>query len=176
MVIFCDGGNDAFGACAYVRWENSHGVYNSQLLMSKNRLTPIKRISPVRSELCGAVIAARLKVIIEKEMRLDFGEVYIITDSQIIHAMVKKDSYGFNTFVALRIGEIQEAVSPDRFIWLEREHNIADWVTHKGMSPKDLARNSEWQQGPAFLKLPVSQWPIINEPEPPMSYKNISRQ
>ena len=40
LVIFCDGGNDAFGACAYVRWETSQGVYHSQLLMSKNRLTP----------------------------------------------------------------------------------------------------------------------------------------
>lgn len=164
LVIFCDGSNDAFGACAYVRWERECGSYQSYLIASKNRLTPLKRMTPVRSELCGAVIAKRLKVLIRKEMRLEFENEYFIMDSQIVHAMLQKDSYGFNTFAGVRIGEIQEETSPSDFYWMERCHNIADWVTHGGRSPRDLERDSEWQQGPAFLKLPVSEWPTRHEP------------
>ena len=43
LVIFCDGSNDAFGACAYVRWERKNGFYQSYLIASKNRLSVDKK-------------------------------------------------------------------------------------------------------------------------------------
>ena len=72
LIIFSDGSNDAFGACAYARWEKLDGTFSSHLIASKNRITPLRRITPVRSELCGAVIAKRLNVFIKYEMRFHF--------------------------------------------------------------------------------------------------------
>ena len=45
LVIFSDGSNNAYGACAYVRWELSTGEFDSYLILSKNRLAPVKRMS-----------------------------------------------------------------------------------------------------------------------------------
>ena len=54
IVVFSDGSNDSFGACVYVRWKKSDGTFESQMVASKNRITPLQRITTVRSELCKA--------------------------------------------------------------------------------------------------------------------------
>ena len=45
LVIFSDGSNNTYGACAYVRWELSTREFDSYLILSKNRLAPVKRMS-----------------------------------------------------------------------------------------------------------------------------------
>ena len=57
------------------------------------------------------VLNKRLKAFVEKECRYRFQRTYHIVDSQIVHAMMQKHSYGFNTFAATRIGKIQEGTS-----------------------------------------------------------------
>ena len=57
------------------------------------------------------VLSKRLKAFVEKERRYRFQRTYHIVDSQIVHAMMQKHSYGFNTFAATRIGETQEGTS-----------------------------------------------------------------
>ena len=44
----------------------------------------------------------------DEQYRYKFQRCYHIVDSQIVQAMIQKDSYGFNTFAATQIGEIQE--------------------------------------------------------------------
>ncbi|KAK3745438.1 hypothetical protein QZH41_005086 [Actinostola sp. cb2023] len=90
LVIFSDASNNAYGACAYARWKTLDGKFNSNLILSKNRLAPVKRMSIDRIELCGAVLNKRLKEFIEKESRLLFSKIYHIVDSQIVQAMVQK--------------------------------------------------------------------------------------
>ena len=126
LVLFSNGSNDAFGACAYARWRKIDGTFESSLIASKNRITPLQRITVVRSELCGAILAKRLKVFIQEKIRLKFDEEYFIVDSQIIRAMIQKDSYGFNTFAAVRIGEIQEKTNPKDWYLVESKNNISD--------------------------------------------------
>ena len=98
LIIFSDGSNDAYGACAYARWKLSTGGFDSHLILSKNRLAPVKRISIDRIELCGALLNKRIKTILQKQCRYKFQRYYHIVDSQIVHAMIHKESYGFNTF------------------------------------------------------------------------------
>ena len=100
LIIFSDGSSQAFGACAYVRWELEGGLFESNLILSKNRIAPIKKISIDRIELCGAVINKRIKTLIESQCRYKYKKCYHIVDSQIVHAMIRKESYGFNTFTA----------------------------------------------------------------------------
>ena len=43
LIIFSDGSSHAYGACAYHRWKLNNGQFKCRLILSKNRLAPIKR-------------------------------------------------------------------------------------------------------------------------------------
>ena len=62
-------------------------------------------------------------------MRIEVQNYYCLVDSMIVQAMIQKGSYGFNTFVALRIGEIQDSTKKENWFWLEGSLNIADVLT-----------------------------------------------
>ena len=85
LIVFSDASQDAYAACAYVRWKRQNGQFESNLISSKNRLAPIKKLSIDRIELCGAVLNKRLKAFVEKECRYRFQRIYHIVDSQIVH-------------------------------------------------------------------------------------------
>ena len=159
LVIFSDASEDAYGACAYVRWRKLDGSYESRLLLAKSRLAPTKKITIPRLELNGALLAARLKKFISKEMRLVFAKIYCIVDSEIVRAMIQKESYGFNTFAGVRIGEIQDLTEKSDWYWIEGSLNIADIIT-RGCSPSVLGEGSVWQTGPVFLRDPEGEWPL----------------
>ena len=42
---------------------------------------------------------------------------------------------------------------------MESKYNIADWLT-RGKKLNEINLNSIWQNGPRFLELPESEWPI----------------
>ena len=59
--------------------------------------------------LCGAVLHTRLYILIVNEIRcIKFEKVFHIIDSEIVQTINEKESYGFRSFAANRIGEIQE--------------------------------------------------------------------
>ena len=158
LVIFSDASEVSYGAVAYVRWKLQDGTYCSKIMVSKSKLCPIKKITTVRLELNGAVIAKRLKECILKECRYKFQKVYFIVDSEIVLGMVQKDSYGFKTYVGVRVAEIQGSTNACDWYWIDGGRNIADWTT-RGQNPNVLHANGLWQNGPNFLKLPESEWP-----------------
>ena len=129
LILFSDGSNNAYGTCAYARRKLSSGGFDTNLILAKNRLAPIKTISIDRIELCGAVFSKRIKVFLQEQCRSTFERCYHIVDSQIVHAMIQRESYGFNTFAATRIGEIQEGTNIADWYWTEGKHNIADLLT-----------------------------------------------
>ena len=159
LIIFSDGSSNAFGACAYVRWKLNNGRYSCRLILSKNRLAPIKNMSIDRIELCGALLNSTLKAFLLTQCRYRFVKCYHIVDSQIVHSMIQKESYGFNTFTATRVGEIQQNTNPKEWFWMESKYNIADWLT-RVKKPNEINLDSAWQNGPSFLELPESEWPI----------------
>lgn len=61
IIFFSDGSEEAYGTCAYARWELSNGKFDSNLIASKGRVAPLKKISIVRLELNGALLSKRLK-------------------------------------------------------------------------------------------------------------------
>ena len=108
MVVFSDGSGEAYGTAAYARWRIPDQPYESHLIAAKNRIAPIKTVDIVRLELSGAVLGKRLRSFMQEELRYSFEKVYHIVDSEIVTAMISKESYGFNTFSANCIGEIQQ--------------------------------------------------------------------
>ena len=73
--------------------------------------------------------------------------------------MIQKQSYGFHTFVAVRIGEIQEFTDPSECFWVESNLNVADWIT-RGKEIHEIDEGSIWQEGPRFLQEDENSWPI----------------
>ena len=55
--------------------------------------------------------------------------------------MINKDSYGFGTFAAVRVGEIQNSTEINDWYWTEGRNNIADWTTRR-KNPEEIGEQS----------------------------------
>ncbi|XP_062618012.1 uncharacterized protein LOC134279607 [Saccostrea cucullata] len=159
LVLFSDGSNLVFGACAYIRWETAWDIYDVRLIFAKNRIAPVKQLSIPRLELCGAVLSARIREKIVESMTFTFQRVIHLTDSAIVRAQIQKESYGFGTFVANRIAEIQSKTQKAEWFWIPSDQNPAD-LTTRITHPSILNNDSRWQKGPEFLHYPIEQWPM----------------
>ena len=76
--------------------------------------------------------------------------------------MISKNSYGFNTFVANIIGEIQEKTKESEWLRIPGKVNISDWLT-RGKNPQDLQSSNLWQHGPQFTAKPDEEWPVSKD-------------
>ncbi len=148
-ITFSDGSDQSYGAVAYFRWETEQGIL-VRLVESKAKLTPLdQKGEPVKAEVCGAVFAARLRKYIEKHSRMQVERWLHLLDSQTVLGAIQRDSYGYQTFFANRVGEIQKSTSVEDWRWIPGEQNIAD-LTTRGATPEDLKETSVWQRGGRF--------------------------
>ena len=161
LIIFSDGSDEAFGSCAYTRWELQNGSFCSRLIMSKNHVTPLCKMTSVRSELCDAVLSARIQKFIITECIFSFQKEYFISNSEIVKAMIQKEIYSFSSFAAVRIGEIQERGKANWYR-VPGKLNIADWIT-RGRKAVAFSQDSTWQNGSDFLKLLEDEWSVQQE-------------
>lgn len=157
-ITFSDGSEHAYGAVLYLRWACDKGS-TVRLVDSKAKLTPLDHKGEAVKAVCGAVFAARLKKYFEQHGRIQVKQWYHFVDSQTVLGAIHGESYGFQTFFANRIGEIQSSTQLQDWWWIPGRLNIADIIT-RGAGPKELDENSPWQQGPKFLSLPADEWPI----------------
>ena len=159
LVIFSDASSQAYGACAYVRWQLASENCEAFLIAAKNRIAPTRQLTIPRLELCAAVMGCRLGESLQKQMTYNFDEVVYIVDSIIVRSQIQKESYGFGTFVATRVGEIQEKSDPKQWWWIEGRSNPADMLTRPSKL-ENLGPGSVWQTGPDFLRAPRTTWPV----------------
>ena len=87
--------------------------------------------------------------------------------------MIQKTSYGYGTFVGLRVGEIQQKTNPKHWYHIASEENIADILT-KGASPDKLGPGSVWQCGPKWLVLDQENWPVTTPDQLKLRDEEIS--
>ena len=159
LVIFSDASTQAYGACAYVQWEIQNDQYEARLIAAKQRIAPARQLTMPRLELCGALLGCRLRETITREMKIPFKAIFHIVDSAIVRAQIQKESYGFGTFVATKIAEIQDKTDPREWWWVATADNPADMVS-RPTSPTQIGPTSVWQCGPKFLRSSVEKWPI----------------
>ena len=161
LIILSDGSEVAFGCAAYIRWQLDDGSFWVRLIIGKCRIAPVNRISIPQMELNGAVLSKRIRVILERECRFSFSNVYQLVDSETVLNMLHRLSTRFKVYEGVRIGEIQSATEGDLSCWgwIPGKLNIADWVT-RFHSPNDLGPESQWFCGPDFLKKPFDCWNV----------------
>ena len=168
-----DGSDLAFAAVIYVRWVLSDESVYVTLLCAKSRVTPLQRISTPRSELNGAVIAVRLLISCLHSLAQTGvipERVWMIGDSECTLASVEKVNAAFGEYYGNRVGEITDGQSRieqycplgynGEWWHISSHNNAADIATRIDSNIQDINENSEWQNGPSFLKDPPSTWPI----------------
>ena len=131
----------------------------ARLVLAKNRIAPARVISIPRMELCGAVIAVRLRQTIEREINHEFSSVVHIIDSTIAYGQIQSESHLYKTFVAHRVAEVQRKSEKGDW-WLTASKNNAADITTSPANPADLDTNSVWQNGPDYLQKEFRHWPI----------------
>lgn len=148
---FGDASTQGYGACSYVRYITDNGEVTCNLLLSKSRVAPLKKITTIpRLELQGAVTAVRLANVIRKEFRLEVDREFFWTDSSIVLGYIRNESKRFHTYVANRVADIGQSSIPSQWHHVDSNDNPAD-IASRGASTKELLVNTKWLSGPAFL-------------------------
>ena len=173
LICYFDGSDVAYAAAIYIRWILSDQTVKVSLLSSKAHVTPLNRISTPRSELNGAVLASRLLLSSLKSLSACDHlpeRAWIIGDSECTLSSLEKVNSAFGEYFGNRIGEIVNIqaniekycpVGNDGEWWhTASNNNAADRATRVDSEIIDIAEGSEWQDGPSYLKMPPSDWPI----------------
>jgi hypothetical protein len=173
---FSDSSEKAYGAAIYIRVIDAEGKIHVSLICSKSRVSPPKKPTLARLELCAALLLAKLMVKVRAASTLS-GNVTLWSDSMIVLHWINTHPSRLATFVANRVTLIQELTA--HFTWrhIRTECNPADIIS-RGLLPKEIRDCVLWWQGPSFFRLPSEQWPqsliTIDEDEP--SYANEIRR
>ncbi|CAG2184992.1 unnamed protein product [Mytilus edulis] len=147
--IFTDASKQAYGACAYIVQGKQ-----SQLVMAKNRVAPLKVITLPRLELMGAVVGAKLAKHVSNI--LGITEITFWCDSQIVLSWLYSSKIQ-KPFIANRITEIRQLVENKTWRYCPTDCNPADYLT-RGMSSSKFLNNDTWFNGPKWLAH-EEQWP-----------------
>ena len=160
LVTFSDGSCDAFCACSYIQWKLVDGTHKALLVSAKARVGPINKISIPRMELQGALINSRLHNTIKNNIGIKFKTDIHIVDSGAVKDMITKESSACKELVGTRIGKIRSnKTNVNDWAWVQSKDNPADIGT-RGINPISLHDKSIWQNGPDWLRLHYSSWPI----------------
>ncbi|XP_062538799.1 uncharacterized protein LOC134207095 [Armigeres subalbatus] len=156
---FADASDLAYGACLYVRSVDGRGNVRIELLASKSRVAPLKRLTIPRLELCAAKEAASLFQTVAKALSLDSINAFFWSDSTVVLHWLKASPNTWKTFVANRVSIIQTATYGLPWQHVSGNENPADLVS-RGMSVEDFLESQLWKYGPTWLKEAPSKWMV----------------
>lgn len=162
---FSDASENAYAAVVYARTLSLDGRVTIRLIQSKTRVSPLKKLTIPRLELCGAYLAAKLTETIQTELNNKIKSCHFWTDSEVVLAWLDKPSSKLKTFVANRVAAIQHKTTDKGFKWrwVSGETNPAD-LASRGTMPRDLLNNTLWWDGPQWLRNAEENWPRNNPP------------
>ncbi|XP_065091625.1 uncharacterized protein LOC135712602 [Ochlerotatus camptorhynchus] len=163
---FADASESAYGACTYARCENDQGEVSVQLLMSKSRVSPLKRLTIPRLELCASVLAAHLYHRIRQAIDIPISAAFFWSDSAVTLQWLRSPPNVWKTFVANRVSEVQHFTHGCQWNHISGVENPADLVS-RGLSVGEFLRSDLWKRGPSWLSEQSRSWPISRPPNVP---------
>ncbi|KAF7656537.1 hypothetical protein LDENG_00039940 [Lucifuga dentata] len=163
--IFSDASEQAYGAVAYLRTVDSMDQVHLSFILARARVSPKRTHSIPRLELCGALVAAQLSRLLQRELTLPIEGTVLWTDSTTVLTWLNLESCRFKVFVGNRIAEIQELTEKCSGCYIDSANNPADDLT-RGKTLNVLSKPNRWSQGPPFLLQVPSNWPGILSPAP----------
>ena len=129
--------------------------------MSKGRLAPLRTVTIPLLELCAAVLAVQLDVLLRRELDIQIVRSSFFTDSAIARAYIHNESKRFKVFVANRMSEIRQHSSSDQWHLIDGKQNPAD-ILSWGCDVEKMSSN--WFPGPHFLSQFLCDWPADTAP------------
>ena len=126
LLCFCDASTKAYASVS-----SCAGV---DLLFSKARVAPIKKLGTPRPELLAVLIGVRMLNFVQEPLQLPTEKKFLWTDNQcVLHWIMSKKPL---TFFQNRVKEIIEAKDIS-FRYVETSQNPVD-LTTRGVSAQDL--------------------------------------
>ncbi|GFT21946.1 integrase catalytic domain-containing protein [Trichonephila clavipes] len=172
---FSDASQKAYEAAAFLRVKHKDRV-SVDLVTSKSRVAPLKRLSLPRLELMGALLAARLAKEVKKILDQKCStRAFFWTDSQVTLHWIKGPNHRWKPFVANRVREIQSLTDPNSWFHCSGKDNPADLLT-RGISVDALTTNSKWWNGSSFLRQIDFQTKGLDEAIPERVYLTEMRK
>ncbi|KAL5009405.1 hypothetical protein ScPMuIL_014986 [Solemya velum] len=150
--VFTDASLQAYGAVLYIV-----DGEQSNFVMAKNRVAPIKSMTLPRLELMGALLGARLVKYIQNNV--DVSEVSFWCDSQIVINWISSNKQ-LKQFIQNRVIEIKDLSGGNIWRYCPTCDNPADFLT-RGIPISKFKGNKKWLHGPDWILEP-NKWPVWN--------------
>lgn len=98
------------------------------------------------------------------ELTLPIHHFTLWTDSNVL-SWLQSDSCRFKAFVGTRVAEIQDLIDRESWRYVDSARISADNIT-RGKPLSALIPQSQWSQGPSFLKDSLDKLPEAPPPQP----------
>ena len=155
---FSDASEDAYAGVVYIRGEDTSGNAHVGLVMAKTKVSPLKRLTIPRLELCGTYLLAKLLHYVRNIYKIPIEDIYAWTDSTIVLNWLDGSPRRFKTFVGNRVSTIIDLIPSQCWNHVRSEDNPADCAS-RGLFPNELLNHKLWWKGPKWLTMSQSQWP-----------------
>ena len=148
--LFCDASELAYAACIYVRCLDTQ---ETNLLVFKSKVAPLKPLTVPKLELCAAFLGCNLlKAVLPILEKIKFipEQIHGWTDSTLVLSWLQEIPRSWNTFIANRVQAIQDILKLKHWKHVPSEDNPADLAT-RGVSADQLDSAALWWNGPRWL-------------------------
>lgn len=153
---FCDASELAMSAVVYARAVTDDGIVVNHIA-GKTKVTPIKKISIPKLELCAAVLLTKLLDKITASLTHLTVKCLAFTDSTIVLSWLSAPPHKWNTFVANRTSQILQTCPSNIWDHVSSKENPADCAS-RGIPASELVCHSLWWSGPSWLLNDESTW------------------
>ena len=146
----------------YIHILYSDSTVSISLMAAKTKVAPIKHETIPRLELSGALLLAKLLDSVKTTLNFSLSQIYAWSDSKIVLAWLDGSPRGLQTYVANRVSQMMEPLPSSVWRHVPTATNPADCAS-RGMLPQDLLHHSFWWDGPPWLLLEPSAWPVSHK-------------
>ena len=154
---FADASKIGYGVACYIRQINEKGKIHVSLVIRKSRVCPLKPVTIPRLELTAAAAAAKIAVLVRKELSIKNISELHWTDSQIVLGYIYNEARRFRVFVANRVQQIRDCTDKNQWKYIETEKNPSD-AASRGITVEDTEKVQLWFKGPSFLWKQEDEW------------------
>ncbi|XP_043113913.1 uncharacterized protein LOC122358188 [Puntigrus tetrazona] len=159
---FRDASEVGYGIASYLRLTNISGAVHVAFVLGKARVAPLKPVTIPRLELAAAVLAAQVDRMLKREIEIPLLESVFWTDSTSVLKYIFNDTTRFKTYVANRVRKIRDLSEKTQWHYVNGFLNPSD-AASRGLSIDSFLGSDRWWNGPEFLVLSESNWPLFPE-------------